>query len=348
VDELEVHLTIDNVNDPPSFPRIPDTTVSEDATWIYTIKSSDPDLAVDPRERLAWTVEPPWFNVTEGGTFSLRAHRWQAGERAIRVTVTDIAGASFTQSFYLTVTPIDHPPVIGPVPDQVLTEDVEWTLTLVVSDPDAGDTWRIGGSAPFPIPERGGIVRWTPGEADIGDNPVRIEVTDAGGAIAVREFNLTVVGVNDPPTARITSPATGTLVGRDEAVSLEAEVLDEEGAHLTVEWSWRPASGGAWTPITTGADGIWTERPSGRLLLRVIVSDGNLTATDQVEVQVQAPSEEATPIAWTVLFAIVTVVLLGSVLGAVLLMRMRRPSAPARGPGEDSWEVVTDEPLARR
>jgi hypothetical protein len=278
----------------------------------------------------------------------LRAQRWQAGERAIRVTVTDIAGASFTQSFYLTVTTINHPPVIGPFPDQVLTEDVEWTLTIDVGDPDAGDTWRLGGSAPFPIPQAGGVVRWTPGEADVGDNPVRLEVTDAGGAIAVREFNLTVVGVNDPPTARIRTPATGTVVGRDEAVGLEAEVLDEEGARLTVEWSWRPASGGGWTPITTGADGIWTERPSGRLLLRVVVSDGKSTATDQVEVQVRAPSEGATPIAWTVLFAIVTVVLLGSVLGTLLLMRKNRPAAAARGPGEDRWEVVTEEPPVRR
>jgi len=348
VDELEVHIAIDNVNDPPSFPRIPDRTVSEEATWVYTIKAVDPDLAVDPTERLAWTVEPPWFNVTEGGTFSFTAQRWQSGERAIKVSVTDAAGASFSQAFFLTVITINHPPVIGPVADQVLTEDVEWTLTIVVSDPDAGDSWNLSGSAPFPIPKGGGVVRWTPGEADIGDNPVRLEALDSGGAIAVREFNLTVQGVDDPPTAHIRSPADGAVVGRDEAVGLEADVFDEEGAHLTASWSWRPASGGEWTAITTGTDGIWTGRTSGRLLLRVTVFDGNNTVTDEVDVLVRSPTERTTSSAWTALFAIMTVLLLGSVLGAVLLMRKRRPDVPVAGPAGDGWEVVTEEPPGTR
>jgi len=348
VDELEVQIDIDNVNDPPSFPRIPDQAVSEDATWVYTIKALDPDLVVDPSEHLAWAVEPPWFNVTEGGTFSFTAQRWQAGERAIKVSVTDAAGAAYSQTFILTVIPINHPPVIGPVPDQALTEDVEWALTLVVSDPDSGDTWRLGGSAPFPIPQGGGVIMWTPREADIGDNPVRLEVTDPAGAIAVREFNLTVVGVDDPPTAYIRSPAEGTVVGRDEAVNLEAVVFDEEGAHLAVSWSWRPASGGEWTTITTGADGIWTDHPPGTLMLRVTASDGNHTATDDVEVQVRSPLKQTKSSAGRVLFAVMTVLLLGSVLGAVLLMRKRRPAEPATGPAGDGWEVVAEEPPGSR
>jgi hypothetical protein len=347
-DELEVRLVIDNVNDPPSFPRIPDHMVSEDATWVYTIKAVDPDLAVDPAEHLSWTVVPPWFNVTEGGTLGFTAHRWQAGEHAIKVTVTDVAGAAYSQTFVLTVIPINHPPVIGPVADQVLTEDVEWSLTIVVGDPDAGDGWNLSGSAPFPIPKRGGVVRWTPGEADIGDNPVRLEATDSSGAIAVREFNLTVVGVDDPPTAHIRSPADGAVFGSGEAVGLEADVFDEEGAHLAVSWSWRPASGGEWTPITTGADGIWTDHPSGTLALRVTASDGNHTATDEVGIQVRGPPKQPRSSAGTVLFAVATVLLLGSVLGAVLLMRRRRPDAPARGPPGGGWEVVPEEPHGRR
>ena len=348
LDEREVHVAIENVNDPPSFPRIPDRTVSEDATWVYTIKAVDPDLTVDPHERLSWRVSPPWFNVTEGGTFSFTAQRWQAGERSIEVTVTDLAGAAFSQRFSLTVVPVNHPPVIAPIPDQVLTEDMAWELEVVVSDPDAGDTWRLGGSAPFPIPQEGGTVHWTPAQADIGDNPVRLEATDSGGAITVLELNITVVGVNDPPTARILSPPDGTVLGPDEAVGLEAEVNDEEGARLTVSWSWRPASGQEWIPITTGADGIWTARPSGALVLRVTVSDGNLTAYDEVDVQSWAPRTRTVSPAGTVLFAVMTVLLLGSVLGAVLLMRRRRPEPTPERPGEEGWEVVAEGPPARR
>ena len=341
---LDVGLTIDNVNDPPGFQRIGDQVILEDATLSVSIRFDDPDLSVDPAEHLTWTVEPPWFSISDAGGFSYTALRQHIGDTRITITIADAAGESYSQSFLLTVRPVNHAPAFEPVGDQLAPEDEEWSVDLVVHDVDANDTFLLTGTAPFPIPQTGGHVSWTPRQEDVGDNPVRIVATDAAGAVAVLEFNLTVAGLDDPPTVDVRDPANGKVFEYHGTIALRAEGEDEEGAHLTYTWTWRYESKdpSSWKPVTTGAEGLWAQAPPGRLVLRVAVSDGNHTAVAETTVVVASPPEEEG--SWTgIIIAIVVVVLVVAVL--LWVMRARRtPPRPAAAPPkrEEAWEEFED------
>ena len=341
---LAVVLTIDNVNDPPGFQHVGDQTVAEDATLSISVTALDPDLAVDPTERLTWTVEPPWLTVSGAGNLSYRGLREHAGETRITLTVTDAAGSTYSQSFLLTVRLINHAPSFEPVADQVATEDVPWYVDLVVSDIDANDTYILSGSAPFPIPQTGGRVMWTPRQKDVGDNPVRIEAADAAGLVTVLSFNLTVLEVDDHPSVLLRSPSNGSVFNYHAAINLWAEGTDEEGARLVYTWEWRYAKGdpSKWKPVTTGSEGIWTTAPPGRLVLRVTTSDGNHTATGEVGLEVASPPDEGSPWAGMAV-AIVAVVLVVVIL--ILVMRARhRPARPSAPPPrkQTEWEEFED------
>jgi len=343
---LEVTLTIDNVNDPPSFQHVGDQVVDEDATLSLSITAIDPDLAVDSAERLTWSVEPKWLTISGTGNLTLRGLREHAGDTRITITLTDAASSAYSQSFLLTVRLVNHAPSFEPVADQVATEDEPWYVDLVVRDIDANDSYTLSGSAPFPIPQAGGRVMWTPRQKDVGDNPVRIEAADAVGAVTVLSFNLTVLEVDDAPSVLLRSPTNGSAFDHHGVISLWAEGKDEEGAHLTYTWEWRYASGdpSPWKPLTTGAEGMWTTLPSGRLIIRVSASDGNHTATGEVGVEVAPPPEEKSP--WTgIIIAFVAVVLAVALLLWVMRAR-RRPSKPtAPSPpktDEERWEEFED------
>ena len=291
-DRVNVTLTIDNVNDPPSFMTVPDLTVFEDGQLSYSIRVTDLDLRIDVGETLKWTVEPSLFEISEVGAFMFVPGREDIGTYTILVTVTDGAGESFSQAFTLTVKAINHPPVIEQVPDQTVTEDVEWTVEIVVSDRDPGDVVQVSArGAPFKVPVEGGIITWTPEQRHGGEHTVTIEALDTSGGKTVMAFNLTVITVNDPPTIEIIVPPQGQRFPDGEEIRLTALAEDEEGAHLDLVWKWRHADSvnEQWTRIDTGTDVLWGKPPHGRILLRVEASDAASTVFDEVVFEVEAP-----------------------------------------------------------
>ncbi len=346
-DRLEVVLTIENVNDRPSFLVIPDLQVFEDARLDYTIRVSDPDLDVDPSEALTWTVDPPLFEVSSTGTFAFKPGREHVGTQTVTVTVTDRAGASLSQSFKIVVKHVNHPPVIQPVEDQTVGEDVPWTLLIVVADPDPGDLVELSTrGAPFRVPIQGGAMTWTPLDSHVGEHLVTIEATDSVGAKATMSFNLTVVPRNDPPIAVIMMPMEGQSFEHDDELNLFVQAEDEEGHHLTIVWMWRfnDSLDQQWTRLNTGATVFWPTPPDGRILLRVEVSDGESTTVDEVVFEVDAPPEEeegGSSALWVGLLLVIVVVLI-----LLLLMRgrMGKPSEEVvEGQEPEEWKVWNED-----
>ncbi|NIP36490.1 MAG: hypothetical protein GWN18_16155, partial [Thermoplasmata archaeon] len=88
-DQLAFVIVIENANDPPRITPIEDLIVFEERVVLHTLHASDPDMDVDPEERLAWTVEPPMFQVADDGTFTFAATKDQIGQHNVTVTVTD-------------------------------------------------------------------------------------------------------------------------------------------------------------------------------------------------------------------------------------------------------------------
>ncbi len=327
-DQIDVHLVIENVNDPPTFSAIQDQTVKEGEELQLTIEFADPDLDRDPGERLTWTVEPSWFSVGSAGTISFVPGREHVGRTSFLVTLADGAGESHQQTFMLTVIAVNHPPVMDQVPDQTIQEDEPWSLDLLVRDIDPGDTVHVSApSAPFSVPEAGGTVRWTPGQEHVGEHVIVIEASDGEGAVTTMTFNVTVVLRDDPPTVTIVLPVDGAVLSSLDAMDLQAAAGDEEGASLTVLWKWRrQGTQEGWTEIGSGDALSWTEAPSGKLEVLAEVSDGVNVATDVVLVEVEGPPAGMS-VSGGLMAALVAVVAV-VILVAYLLVRRRRGAVP--------------------
>jgi hypothetical protein len=294
-DTLEVNLTIENTNDPPVFAHIMDHTIFEDGHLSYSIRVTDPDQAVDPEEVLTWVVEPPLFDILPEGTFTFVPSREHLGDHNVTITVTDRLGASYQQTFSILVKPVNHPPLIRAIPDQVAYEDEPWSIEINVSDVDPGDFVElVARVAPFTVPSSGGLVQWTPQERHGGEHLVTLEASDPGGAKSTLAFNLTVITRNDPPEVSIQVPEEGAVYEYGEELLLSAQVSDEEGDDLAVVWKWRfnNSIDQQWTRINTGTTAFWPKPPDGNILLRVEASDGSNTTVEEVVFTVGSPPGE--------------------------------------------------------
>jgi hypothetical protein len=348
-DGITVNLTIENVNDPPIFIPIPDQQMYEDGHLSchlsFVIRVNDPDLKVDPEEALTWNVDPPLFVVAPDGTFSFDATYGDIGRHSIHIIVTDRMGETFGQSFFLTVEAVNHPPSISTIVDQVAHEDQEFVLLIEVSDPDAGDIVQLSArGAPFEVPADGGTLRWVPQERHGGDHLVTLEARDLAGLATVMAFNLTVVTYNDPPEVDILAPIEGRVFPHGDEIHLRADAFDEEGEHLTYTWSWRynDVPGAQWERMDTGPSAYWTQAPSGPIRVRLEVSDGALSATDEVVIQVEAPVEEEGGLSIWLLAAIALAVV--AVLVALMLLNRRGDdTGEEKEEPDDEWEAVEEE-----
>ncbi|UCC93142.1 MAG: hypothetical protein JSW25_00235 [Thermoplasmata archaeon] len=343
-DSAEFLIVIANVNDPPVLSHVADIVTFEDGLLSHSIHVTDPDLAVDPGEELTWEVDPLLFQVAHDGSFTYVALHDHVGEHEMTVTVTDAYGASDTVSFLLTVMGINHPPNIRHIPDQEAVEDVEWSITIVLSDDDVGDTVQVGArGAPFHVPAEGGTIVWTPQERHGGEHLVTLTATDSRGGSSVLAFNLTVITVNDPPTVDIKTPREGQVVGGGKEVFLSSIGLDEEEDHITFTWLWRynDTPDSRWEKITTGPSSHWVDPPSGKIRIRVEASDGEGVGFDEVVIEVEAAPEEggASTVLWAGGIALAVALL---VLFLVLTGRIGgRPEEP-EPEEEDAWEAVDD------
>ena len=111
-------LTVDNTNDTPTVSSaITDTTTNEDAVYSYNASANFSD--VDTSDTATYTatfaddsVLPDWLTITSTGVLSGTPLNADVGSIDIKVTRTDTAGASVSDSYTLTVNDVnDTPPV---------------------------------------------------------------------------------------------------------------------------------------------------------------------------------------------------------------------------------------------
>ncbi|MFT5144584.1 MAG: hypothetical protein ACI84D_003220, partial [Thalassolituus oleivorans] len=101
---LSTRPTTVSVNSAPSFTSTAVTAAAENATYSYSITTTDPD-AGDTRA-ITGTV-PSWLTLTDNGngtaTLAGTPTTAEIGDHAVSLLVTDAAGANATQSFTVTV-----------------------------------------------------------------------------------------------------------------------------------------------------------------------------------------------------------------------------------------------------
>ncbi|NDF34000.1 MAG: hypothetical protein EB157_05505, partial [Euryarchaeota archaeon] len=149
------------------------------------------------------------------------------GTAVITVTVNDGNDGADSETFNLTVTPVNDAPVIPAIADQSMDEDTILDITLGATDPDE-DQLLISAQATGPVMAtvNGDQLSLAPAPDWSGSSTVTITADDQNGEIAQISFNLTVDEVNDPINGIVVDPnfiiensnigdPVGTIIAQD-------------------------------------------------------------------------------------------------------------------------------------
>ena len=247
-------VTVLPVNDPPTLAALPDLALTEEApkqtvpltgitsgatnelqTLTVTATSDNPALIPDP------TVT--YITPDTIGSLSLQPRADANGSAVIRVVVSD-GQLSITNQFTVTVLPVNDPPTIQPIVDQVTTQNTPTApIRIAIGDIDTlPDTLRLTGKSSNPsVVANDGFAFSGTGtnrslvislvEERSGFSVITVTVDD-GGATAEVTFKLTVPTAEQPPSVRLVRPedfsAFKTEEGRTTAdILLEAEASDD-------------------------------------------------------------------------------------------------------------------------
>ncbi|MDP2170096.1 MAG: putative Ig domain-containing protein [Rhodocyclaceae bacterium] len=322
-------LEVTNTNDAPTIgAALTAQTATEDATFTFALPT-DAFIDADLGDRLSYSATladgtnlPAWLQLDAAtGTFSGTPGNDNVGAVDIRVTATDLAGASASQSFSLTVANTnDAPEVAIALADQQATEDAPFAFTVpqdAFRDVDAGDTLSLaatqadGSALPswlqFDAATR--TFSGTPANGDVGSVSVRLTASDVAGAQASQTFAIGVTNTNDAPevgavldnqTGRAGTPLSWQLpdtafVDVDAGDVLAYSATFSDGSELptwlafdaaTGTFSGTPASAGNYALRVTATD-LAGAQASQSFTLAVESGGGNLapvTAPDAANV----------------------------------------------------------------
>ncbi|MDD2893964.1 MAG: VCBS domain-containing protein, partial [Halothiobacillaceae bacterium] len=222
-----VNVTITGTNDAPIMATaIANQSTLQDAPFSFTVPA-DSFTDIDNGDLLTYTATmmdgsalPAWLTFDAATqTFSGVADNRDVGLLAVRVTATDLSGASASGTFMLDVqnvndTPTANADVGAAVEDggSVLLEAA--TLLANDTDPDFihGDTLSITGvsqaNSGAAVSLVNGAVQYDIGnlyqslaQGQTATDTFSYTVTDSAGATSTAEVSMTITGVNDGPVA---------------------------------------------------------------------------------------------------------------------------------------------------
>ncbi len=195
-------ITVTAVNDQPVITSTTETSATEDALYQYQVTSSDSEGTA-----LSYSLTTSPTGMTIDATSGLI--NWTPDEgvlsEAVTVQVSD-GVLTDTQSFTITVTPVNDGVVVSQPDAQTVTELSEWTLTLSVSDVDDENNGTDISFELLSSPSSSlslsdmtvsnmGVLSWVPGQLSEGDYAIVVRVFDGleDSAEAVQvTINLTV------------------------------------------------------------------------------------------------------------------------------------------------------------
>lgn len=253
-DSQDFSVSVANTNDAPTVSSTAVTAATQDSPYSYDVDANDPDVG----DNLSFSLDTAPTGMTidaVSGEVSWVPSNDQVGDNAVTVVVTDDGNLTDSQAFTVAVANVNDAPVITSTEITTATQDSLYQYDVNSSDPDIGDnhTYSLS-NAPLgmSIDSIGGEISWTPTNAQVGNNPVTVVVTDDGtGALTDSQaFIIDVANVNDAPTA------DHTAFGTDEDVAYSGTLpaADPDSDTLTFSIESDPSSGSViLDDVNTGA-----------------------------------------------------------------------------------------------
>lgn len=205
------HLTVTEVNSPPTLALIPDQSLDEQTSLALQASATDLDL---PSNQITYSLEPGFPpGLTISPSTGLLAWTPSEAQGPGTYTVTVVARDNATptladsRSFSITVNDVNEGPFLAEIPDQTIEEENKLIIRLSATDPDlpANElTYSLESTAlaGLTIDSSTGEITWTPTEQQgPGTYPLTVKVTD--DAIPPlnhsRTFNISVKEANSAP-----------------------------------------------------------------------------------------------------------------------------------------------------
>ncbi|MBI3180725.1 MAG: tandem-95 repeat protein, partial [Myxococcales bacterium] len=245
-------LTVQNVNDAPSFSSSPPLGATEDTLYSYAATATDAD---GDALTFSLLVGPSAMTASSSGLLQWTPVNADVGTRGVTLKVSDGKGGEAQQSFNILVANVNDPPAITSQPVITTPEKAPYSYQAAAVDPDpTGDvlTWSlVTAPASMTINAGTGLVSWLPTQADLGTTQVTLRVVDGNGGMASQTYFLTVQNVNDPPAFTSTALLSAT---EDSSYAYAATASDPDGDALTFSLAVGPTG----MSVSTGGNVSWT------------------------------------------------------------------------------------------
>jgi Ca2+-binding RTX toxin-like protein len=287
-------------------------TAMEDERWSFTVPA-DTFIDADAGDALTYsaTLEdgsalPSWLRFDgQTRTFAGIPLNSDVGGLTLKVTATDMAGASASTKFALNVVNVnDAPTVAQALVNQSASEDEAWSFTVpagTFADVDAADTLTYSAA----MADGAGLPPWlsfdaatqafsgTPTNSDVGSLTLKVAAADAAGVRAEAALTITVVNVNDAPGVVGSLAAWSVVAGDAVTYTVPSGAFVDIDAGDVLGYSASLTDGAALPPwlsfdaSTRMFAGTPTVNDGGDLTLRVAAADvGGLAAYQAINLHV--------------------------------------------------------------
>ncbi|MEC8444326.1 MAG: Ig-like domain-containing protein [Pseudomonadota bacterium] len=289
-------MTVTAVNDLPVITSAAITSATEGEVYSYVPTATDVE-----NDTLTWNVGTAPAAMTVNSTTGELTWTPEEGVTSADVTLlVNDGGANVTQSFTITVTPVNDAPVIteGESVAVTMSEDgapTSFALVLNATDADhAGTslTWTIdaaanNGSATVTGTGNSKAVTYAPAADFSGVDSFTVAVSD-GDLTDTVTVNVTVEAVNDAPV--IDDESATLITDEDTEGNLTLTASDVEGDSLS--WSVTTAATQGSASVSNGAiTYVPAADFNGSDSFTVEVSDGNASDSITVDVTVNAAND---------------------------------------------------------
>jgi hypothetical protein len=249
--ETHFTLTVKSVNVAPIIDPIADLTINEDESKSISISltdtNNDPiDLTLVSSNKLLVPENIANMSVSVSGNnriLSISPAANEFGNTTITLIASDDSGLTDSESFILTVVPVNDPPVISPINNTLSKMDHSLTINVYVSDIDnSADTLILSAfsSNTTLVPEDSTHLNVTgsgnqrllyiqPVSNQEGNTTIHLIVQDIGGLTASESFMLTILSKNTSPEITDISDIT---TEEDIPVTLTVHASDLDGDEL--------------------------------------------------------------------------------------------------------------------
>ena len=131
------------------------------------------------------------------------------------------------------MTAVNDTPVISSMPVTNGTQDIEYEYQVTATDVDDGDVLRFSLTVSpsfLSIDSISGLISGLPGNDDVGNHSVTVQVKDLAGATDTQNYTLSVDNENDPPQVTDIPDQNIDEGGNFDSISLDSYVDDPDNA----------------------------------------------------------------------------------------------------------------------